>query len=102
MRRNLELTGGLYFSEAVLLELVRRGMARQAAYELVQRNALRAVAGEGSFRALLGSDPDIAARLGPGEIDRAFNLEHHLRHAGAVIERALGETEPPELPAEET
>jgi adenylosuccinate lyase len=102
MRRNLELTGGLYFSEAVLLELVRHGMARQAAYELVQRNALRAVAGEGSFRALLGSDPDIAARLGPEEIDRAFNLEHHLRHAGAVIERALGETEPPELPVEET
>src|SRR6266478_3348841 len=43
MRQNLELTGGLYFSEAVMLTLVRKGMARQAAYELVQRNALRSV-----------------------------------------------------------
>ena len=46
-----------------MLTLVRKGMARQAAYELVQRNALRAVAGEGKFRDLLGADKDIAARL---------------------------------------
>jgi adenylosuccinate lyase len=101
MRQNLELTGGLFFSEAVLLSLVRKGMARQAAYELVQRNALRAAAGlglgrapgaaqdEASFRALLGADPDIAARLEPAEIDRAFDLNHHLRHANAIIDRAL-------------
>ena len=89
MRENLEQAKGLYFSEAVMLTLVRKGMARQAAYELVQRNALRAVAGEGKFRDLLGADKDIAARLDAGEIDRAFNLEHHLRHAGAIIDRAL-------------
>ena len=91
MRENLEQAKGLYFSEAVMLTLVRKGMARQAAYELVQRNALRAVAGEGKFRDLLGADKDIAARLDAGEIDRAFNLEHHLRHAGAIIDRALAE-----------
>jgi adenylosuccinate lyase len=94
MRKNLELTGGLYFSEAVMLTLVRKGMARQAAYELVQRNALRAVAGEGSFRALLGADPDLAAKLSPTEIDKAFDLEHHLRHASAIIDRALADAEP--------
>jgi adenylosuccinate lyase len=93
MRRNLELTGGLFFSEAVLLELVRKGMARQAAYELVQRNALAAAEGKGSFRALLGADKDIAARLEPGAIDRAFNLEHHLRHAGSIIDRALADAD---------
>src|SRR4029077_15107266 len=49
MRENLEQAKGLSFSEAVMLTLVRKGMARQAAYELVQRNALRAVAGEGKF-----------------------------------------------------
>jgi adenylosuccinate lyase len=92
MRENLDRSGGLYFSEAVLLSLVRKGMARQAGYELVQRNALAAVEGKGSFRALLGGDPDIAARLNAGEIDRAFDLEHHLRHAGAIIDRALAET----------
>ena len=91
MKQNLELSGGLFFSEAVLLGLVRKGMARQAGYELVQRNALRAAAGEGSFRALLGADPDIAKRLDPKEIDSAFNLEHHLRHAGAIIDRALAD-----------
>jgi adenylosuccinate lyase len=91
MRKNLDQARGLYFSEAVMLTLVRKGMARQAAYELVQRNALRAVAGEGKFRDLLGADKDIAARIDAGEIDRAFNLEHHLRHAGAIIDRALAE-----------
>jgi adenylosuccinate lyase len=91
MRENLEQAKGLYFSEAVMLTLVRKGMARQAAYELVQRNALRAVAGEGKFRDLLAADKDITSRLDAADIDRAFNLEHHLRHAGAIIDRALEE-----------
>ncbi len=95
MRRNLEMTGGLFFSEAVLLELVRKGMARQAAYELVQKSALRAAAGEGSFRAFLGADPEIAARLSGAEIDRAFDLNHHLRHAAAIIDRAFHDEDSP-------
>src|SRR5450432_3006627 len=95
MRENLDRTGGLYFSEAVLLSLVRKGMGRQAGYELVQRNALAAVEGQGSFRALLGADPDIASRLDAAEIDRAFDLAHHLRHVGAVIDRALAEKDAP-------
>ncbi|HXU60593.1 MAG TPA: adenylosuccinate lyase, partial [Polyangia bacterium] len=88
----------LFFSEAVMLQLVRKGMARQAGYELVQRNALKAVAGEGSFRALLAADPDIAAKLTPAEIDRAFDLGHHLRHTGAIIDRALAEQDPSGAP----
>src|SRR5450432_3863690 len=95
MRENLDRTGGLYFSEAVLLSLVRKGMARQAGYELVQRSALAAASGSGSFRALLGADPDIASRLDAAEIDRAFDLAHHLRHVGAVIDRALAEKDAP-------
>jgi adenylosuccinate lyase len=100
MRANLDRTGGLYFSEAVLLALVRTGLPRQAAYELVQRSALAAIqeaadlgqvgARPGRFRELLGADPDIAARLGPDELDALFDLEHHLRHAPAILERALG------------
>jgi len=93
MRQNLDATGGLYFSEAVLLSLVRKGMARQAAYEIVQRNALKAAGGGGSFRALLGADPDVSGRLEPAEVDRAFDLGHHLRHAGLVIDRALADEE---------
>ncbi|MDB4982781.1 MAG: adenylosuccinate lyase [Myxococcales bacterium] len=95
MKKNLELTGGLFFSEAVMLTLVRKGMARQAAYELVQRNALRTVAGQGqegtSFRTLLGADADITSRITAAEIDTAFDLAHHLRHTGAIIDRALAD-----------
>jgi len=73
----------------VLLELVRKGLARQTAYEMVQRNALRAAAGEGDFRTLLAADADIGARLNAADLTRAFDLEHHLRHAGAIVDRAL-------------
>ncbi|HET6147978.1 MAG TPA: adenylosuccinate lyase [Polyangia bacterium] len=101
MRRNLDLTGGLFFSEAVLLLLVRKGMARQAAYDLVQRNAMQAaeqigapsIPSERSFRVLLTEDPDIATKLTPAEIDQAFDLKHHLRYAGAIIDRALHDQE---------
>jgi adenylosuccinate lyase len=93
MKQNLELTGGLFFSEAVMLQLVRTGMARQAAYELVQRNALAAVEGKGSFRALLAADADISRRLTAADIDRAFDLQHHLRHTSAIIDRALSDEE---------
>jgi adenylosuccinate lyase len=76
-------------------------MARQAAYELVQRNALQAAAqigapsipSEKSFRALLAEDPDVAAKLTPAEIDQAFDLNHHLRYAGVIIDRALRDQE---------
>jgi adenylosuccinate lyase len=70
-------------------------MARQAGYELVQKSALRAAAGEGSFRDFLGSDPEVSARLNAAEIDRAFDLGHHLRHAGAIIDRALNDKDEP-------
>jgi adenylosuccinate lyase len=89
LRKNLARTGGLFFSEAVLLALVGHGKPRQGAYALVQRNAMRAIGGEGSFRDLLAADPDIAATLAPGELDRCFDLEHALAHVGAIIDRAI-------------
>ncbi len=93
MQKNLELTGGLFFSEAIMLELVKTGMGRQPAYELVQRNALRAAAGDGSFRSLLGQDREIGARLSGARMDQAFNLLHHLRYTGEIIDRALRDEE---------
>ena len=91
MRENLELTGGLIFSEAVLLMLVRTGLPRQEAYVMVQRCAMAAQEGKGSFRALLGADPDVAARLSREQLDAAFDLDHHLRHTDQIFRRALGE-----------
>ncbi len=100
MRANLDRTGGLYFSEAILLALVRTGLARQEAYVMVQRAALAAIneaavdgqvgAKPGRFRALLGADPEVASRLDTAALDACFDLDHHLRHAGAILERALG------------
>jgi adenylosuccinate lyase len=100
MRANLERTGGLYFSEAVLLALVQTGLARQQAYVMVQRSALQAIseaaaagtvgALPGRFRELLGKDPEVAGRLPAAALDACFDLDHHLRHAPAILERALG------------
>lgn len=100
MRANLARTGDLFFSEAVLLALVNTGLPRQAAYEMVQRNALSAIhtaaaqghvgAMPGEFRARLGADAEIAARLSPAQLDSCFDLTHHLRHVPMMIDRALG------------
>jgi len=100
MKSNLDRTGGLYFSEAVLLALVKTGLPRQGAYEIVQRSALAAVheaaaeglagARPGRFRALLGADRDVTSRLSTADLDACFDLDHHLRHAPAILERALG------------
>jgi adenylosuccinate lyase len=90
MQANLEKTGGLCFSEAVLLALVKKGLPRQKAYELVQPVALALhAAGHGQFRELLGKAPEIAKRLSPAELDACFDLDHHLRHARMIIDRAL-------------
>ncbi len=104
MAKNLERTGGLYFSEAVLLALVRTGLPRQRAYEMVQRAALRAIeeaAGEGAvgarpgrFRELLGQDGEVTARLGTEALDACFDLQHHLRHVDHILARALESSSP--------
>ena len=89
MRANLDRSGGLFFSEAVLLALVNKGLVRQRAYEMVQRCALAAHANEGDFRDLLGSDPGISEHLSAAELDAAFDLDHHLRHVDHIFRRAL-------------
>jgi adenylosuccinate lyase len=88
--KNLENAGELYFSEAILLALVDAGMARQDAYLLVQRNAMRAWSGDGTFRANLIADGDVAAKISKETIERAFDLDHALAHVPAILERALG------------
>jgi adenylosuccinate lyase len=90
LRENLERTGRLWASEGVLLALIDRGLARQQAYVMVQRNAMRAFAGKGDFRQLLLADPEIRGLLGEKEIDAQFDLGHALAHVDAVIDRALG------------
>jgi adenylosuccinate lyase len=89
MQKNLERTGGLFFSEAVLLALVHKGRPRQKAYELVQKSAMRAFSGEGAFQENLAADPDVRALLSADELSRLFDLDHALAHAQAIVDRAL-------------
>ena len=87
MRRNLDSSHGLVYSQQVLLALVGAGLSRDDAYRLVQRNALRAWDEERDFRELLESDEEIAGRLDPSVFDRAFDLGEALRHVGAIFDR---------------
>jgi adenylosuccinate lyase len=88
MRANIDKTGGLVYSEAVMLALVESGLPRQDAYRLVQRSALKALDGEGDFQALLRDDAEVLERLGEAGLEDAFDLEHHLRHTGHILRRA--------------
>jgi adenylosuccinate lyase len=89
MKANLERAAELFFSEAVLLALVESGMARQEAYVFVQRNAMRAWQGDGSFRKNLAGDADVLARIDEKRLDALFDLDHALRFAPEIVERAL-------------
>jgi adenylosuccinate lyase len=89
MRANLDQLGGMVYSEALLLAMIRKGADRQAAYRLVQAAAKRAWAGEASFRDALGTDPHVAEWLSADEIDAAMDLDHHLAGIAASY-AALG------------
>ena len=89
LRQNLDQTGGLWASEGVLLALIGRGLGRQEAYVLVQRNAMKAFEGDGEFRALLQEDADIRKHLSADEVDREFDLNHALAHVDTIINRVL-------------
>ncbi|MFQ5481827.1 MAG: adenylosuccinate lyase [Nitrospinaceae bacterium] len=89
MKRNLERTGGLVFSEHVLLALCRKGLDRDRAYRMVQRNAMRVWEKGGDFKALLKKDADIKKVLSAKDIDRAFDLKTHLRQVDRIFERVF-------------
>ena len=84
MRRNLEASHGLFFSQRVLLALVDSGLARDDAYALVQRHALHAWDEERDFRELVAADKEIAGRV---ELDALFDLGWYTRHVDTVFER---------------
>jgi adenylosuccinate lyase len=95
MRENLERSRGVVFSGTVLLELARRGVSREEAYEWVQRNAMRSFHDKVDFKRLLLADPDVTRLLMPAEIERAFNLDEQLRNVDRIFERVFQEKEVP-------
>jgi adenylosuccinate lyase len=88
MQQNLDLTKGLYFSQSILLALTSAGAERKAAYEAVQRAAMKTWKGEGTFAENAKREPEIAARLSTSEIDRLCSLDIHFKHVDATF-RAL-------------
>src|SRR6202795_4498825 len=92
MKKNLEKQGGLVHSERVLLALVQKGLSREEAYTLVQRNAMKAWAGEGDFLDLLKRAPQVIQKICESELKALFDLNHHLKHVDANFKRVFGQT----------
>ncbi len=90
MRRNLDLTGGLVYSQRLLLALVDKGAQRKDAYEAVQRNAMEGWKGGAGFQDLVGKDPFITKYLSQAEIKACFDPRYYLRHLDTVYRRVFG------------
>ncbi len=89
MLENLNATRGLIFSGQLLLMLTQAGVPREAAYEWVQRNAMRVWDEGGDFQTLVAADPEISAHLSREQIERAFSLDTYLRNVDAVFRRVF-------------
>ncbi len=90
MKENLEKTRGLVQSQRVLLALTQAGSAREDAYRLVQRNAMRAWNGEGTLLDLLKEDKDVTAKISPSRLEKLFDLDYHLKHVDTIFKRVFG------------
>src|SRR6201999_924906 len=92
MAKNLDRLGGLVHSPRVLIALTQRGAAREDAYRMVQRNAMKVWRGEADdFLALLKADAEVRKYLGEAEIAENFDLGHHMKHVDTIFERVFGE-----------
>jgi len=90
MKENLERTHGLVHSQRVLLALTQAGLAREASYKLVQKNAMRAWNGEGALLDLLKADKDVTRALSPAQLESLFDLDYHLKHVDTIFTRVFG------------
>jgi len=92
MKQNIDLTKGLIFSQRVMLALINKGLSRQKAYELVQRNAMKAWKGNKSFLSLLKADKEVTKALPAKELEQNFDEQYYLRYMDNIFKR-LGLTE---------
>ena len=91
MQKNLDRLGGLVHSQRVLIALTQKGVAREDAYRLVQRNAMKVWRGENSdFLALLKADPDVSKALSAKDLETCFDLGYHLKHVDTIFKRVFG------------
>ena len=90
MLANLDKTQGLVHSQRVLLALTQAGIAREDAYRLVQKNAMRTWNGEGPLLDLLKSDPEVAGKIAPEKLAAMFDLDYHLKQVDTIFKRVFG------------
>ena len=92
MRKNLERMGGLIHSQRVLLALTQAGLSREESYALVQRHAMTVWESDGqqSLLELLKQDLEVTERIAPAELEKLFDLDHHLREVDTIFERVFG------------
>ncbi len=87
MKKNLEISHGLVFSQKVLLRLIDAGLGRLEAYDMVQRNAMKTWKGKGTLRETLGADRAVTKRLSPKELDACFSLKPYGAAAREILKR---------------
>jgi adenylosuccinate lyase len=90
MLKNLDRLGGLIHSQRVLLALTQKGVAREDAYRLVQRNAMQVWEGKGDFLKLLKADKDVRKHLSEKELTKNFDLDFHFSHVDTIFRRVFG------------
>jgi adenylosuccinate lyase len=91
MQKNLDRLGGLVHSQRVLIALTQKGVAREDAYRLVQRNAMKVWSGESKdFLGLLKADKDVRAALSDKELEDNFDLGYHFKHVDTIFKRVFG------------
>jgi adenylosuccinate lyase len=91
MKKNLDRLGGLVHSQRVMIALTQKGVAREDAYRMVQRNAMKVWNGESNdFLALLKTDKDVRAALSDKELEANFDLAHHFKHVDTIFKRVFG------------
>ncbi len=87
MKENLEITKGLIFSQRVMLALIEKGLSREQAYRMVQRNAMKSWKERVSFLGLLEKDKDVSQHLSKSELESIFDYRYFLRYTDDVFER---------------
>src|SRR3954467_398119 len=90
MQKNLDRLGGLIHSQRVLIALTQKGVAREDAYRLVQKNAMKIWRDGGDFLALLNADKDVRKHLSEAELKENFDLSYHFKHVDTIFQRVFG------------
>ncbi len=91
MMKNLGLTGRLFFSQQVMLHLTQKGVSREEAYKMVQRNAMKAWEEGRDLKDILLEDEEVMSLVNEGELESIFDLGYHLKHVDTIFEQVFGE-----------